>query len=369
MDLHFVVTAMLPVATARPAVAVTRGSGVTPGRGADSLPPMADAERAQSLIVVTRRPPGRALQQLSAVAQVWLWDEDRVIPGDVLRRQVADADGLYCMLTDPIDAALLDVAPRLRALSQMAVGVDNIDLAACTARGIPVGHTPEVLTETTADTAFALLMASVRRIVEGADYVRAGEWRRWEPDLLLGEDIHDTTLGIVGLGRIGRGVARRAGGFGMRLLYHNRTPDPQAEREVGAEYRSLPDLLGESDHVMLLTPLTEETHHLIDEAALRLMKPSATLVNAARGGIVDPAALYRALRDGVIARAALDVTEPEPIPPDDPLLTLPNCLIIPHLGSASHRTRAAMAELAADNLVAALQGRPMLRCANPDVYP
>ena len=319
-------------------------------------------------IVVTRVPPGQVLDRLAGYGELWVWQENRAIPREVLLREIAAADGLYCMLTDSIDATLLAAAPRLRVVSTMAVGVDNIDLAACTARGIPVGHTPDVLTETTADTAFALLLAAARRVVEGVDHVRAGRWGPWDPALFLGADVHGATLGIVGLGRIGKAVARRARGFGMKILYHGRTRNVSAERDLGVSFAFLPDLLAEADHVVLQVPLTPETHHLINAAALALMKPTATLVNAARGGLIDPAALFAALRDGGIAAAGLDVTEPEPILPDDPLLGLPNCVILPHLGSASRRTRVAMAELAAANLSAGLRGEVLPAVANPEVY-
>lgn len=321
----------------------------------------------QPRIVVTRRPPGRAMEMLEGSCRVVLWDEDRAMPRDDLLTAIAQADGLYSMLTDAVDAALLAAAPSLRAVSQMAVGLDNVDLAAATVRGIPVGHTPEVLNETTADTVFALLLALVRRVVEGAAYVKEGRWGPWQPELLLGGDLHHTTLGIIGMGRIGSVVARRASGFEMRILYHNRRPNEQAA-DLNAHFRSFEDLLAESDHVVVMAPLTDETYHLIDRRALELMKPTATLVNGSRGGLVDPVALEEALREGWISGAALDVTEPEPIPADHPLLDLENCLIIPHLGSASVATRAAMAELAAENLIAALAGRRMPACANPAVY-
>lgn len=314
-------------------------------------------------VVVTRIPGGTALDRLTSEFDVWAWEEDRAIPRDVLLEQVASAAGLYCMLTDPIDKSVLDTAPSLVAISQMAVGVDNIDVEACTARGIPVGHTPDVLTETTADTAMALLAASVRRVDEGSRFVREGRWERWEPGLLLGGDLHETTLGIVGLGRIGRAVARRAAGFGMRILYTGPEPKP----DIDLEFRDFEGLLADSDHVVITAPLNESTRYLFDTGALAKMKPTASLVNVSRGPIVDSEALYVALRDGVIARAALDVTDPEPIPPGDPLLSLDNCLVIPHLGSASRRTRAAMADLAADNLIEALNGRPMRACVNPEV--
>lgn len=315
-------------------------------------------------VVVTRIPGGTALDRLRSEFDLWAWEEDRAIPADVLTERIAAAAGLYCMLTDAIDRHLLDAAPSLVAISQMAVGVDNIDVEACTARGIPVGHTPDVLTETTADTAMALLAASVRRVDEGSRFVREGRWQRWEPDLLLGGDLHDTTLGIVGLGRIGRAVARRAAGFGMRVLYTG----PDAKSDTDLEFRDLEGLLAESDHVVITAPLNAETRYLFDAGALAKMKPTASLVNVSRGPIVDPKALHMALRDGVIARAALDVTDPEPIPSEDPLLSLDNCLVIPHLGSASRRTRAAMADLAADNLIESLNGRPMRACVNPEVY-
>lgn len=314
-------------------------------------------------VVVTRIPGGTALDRLTSEFDVWAWEEDRAIPPEDLLERVASATGLYCMLTDPIDQSLLDAAPSLVAISQMAVGVDNIDIEACTARGIPVGHTPDVLTETTADTAMALLAASVRRLDEGSRFVREGRWQRWEPGLLLGGDLHETTLGIVGLGRIGRAVARRAAGFGMRILYTG----PGPKRDTDLEFCDLEGLLAESDHVVITAPLNESTRYLFDAETLAKMKPTASLVNVSRGPIVDSEALYVALRDGVIARAALDVTDPEPIPPDDPLLSLENCLVIPHLGSASRRTRAAMADLAAENLIEALNGRPMRACVNPEV--
>jgi glyoxylate reductase len=286
----------------------------------------------------------------------------------VLLQEVADCDGLLCLLTDPIDAEVIAAGARLRVISQMAVGVDNIDLRAATARGIPVGHTPGVLTEATADFTFALLMAAARRIPEGVDYVRAGKWRTWEPMGLLGVDIWGATLGIVGMGRIGTAVARRARGFAMHILYYDPTRRPELEAELGVEYAELDDLLARSDFVSLHCPLTPETHHLIGEAALKRMKPTAILINAARGPVVDPAALVRALSEGWIRAAALDVTEPEPIPPDHPLLSLPNCIVVPHIASATVSTRERMAAMAAENLLAGLRGQRLPYCANPEVY-
>ena len=319
-------------------------------------------------VVITRIPPCNIASLLDPVARLWIWPDNSVMPHDQLLRRAASADGLYCMLTDRIDDELLGAAPGLRAISQMAVGVDNIDLAACTARGIPVGHTPDVLTETTADLAFGLMIAAARRFGEGADAVRAGGWGAWDPGWMLGHDVHGSTLGIVGLGRIGRAVARRAAGFGMKVIYTKRSRDAIAEDGTGLEFRSLDDLLRESDHVVVLTSLNEDTYHLIDAGALALMKSSATLVNASRGAVVDSDALAQALTKGVIASAGLDVTDPEPIPADHPLAGLSNCLIVPHLGSATVRTRVHMAELTAGNLLAALSGERMPHCANPEVY-
>ncbi len=321
----------------------------------------------EDLVVVTRRPPGRALDIMAAAGRLDLWAEDREIPRHVLLSRVSRATGLYCMLTDRIDEAVLDAGPGLRVVSQMAVGVDNIDLAACTERGIPVGNTPDVLTETTADTAFGLLIAAARRFGEGIDYVRAGQWRRWEPDLLLGRDLHGSVLGIVGLGRIGGAIAGRASGFGMRIIYTGRNDRPEAE-DVAAEFVSFDELLRQSDHVVVSVALTEDTFRLFDAEAFARMKPTATFVNVSRGPTVDTPALIDALREGTIAAAALDVTDPEPLPGDHVLLTLPNCIVLPHLGSSSEQTREAMAELAADNLVAGVDGIRLPACANPEVY-
>jgi len=307
-------------------------------------------------VYVTRKVPEAAIDRLRQECEVEVWEGELPVPREVLLEKVRDIDGLFCLLTERIDQELLDAAPRLRVVSNMAVGYDNIDVAACTARGIPVGNTPGVLTETTADLAFALLLAAARRLVEGVDYVRAGRWKTWGPMLLMGQDVHGATLGIIGMGRIGQAVARRARGFDMRVLYHNRHPVPDAAAKLGATYVDLDTLLRESDFVSLHVPLTEETYHLIGREELRKMKPTAVLVNTARGGVVDPEALREALREGWIAYAALDVTEPEPIPPDDPLLRLPNCIVVPHIGSASVATRTKMALMAAENLLAGLRG-------------
>lgn len=290
------------------------------------------------------------------------------MPRATLLELIPQAEGLLCMLVDRVDRELLEAGGHLKVISQMATGTDNIDLDACTARGIPVGHTPGVLTETTADTALALLLAVARRIPEGHDLVRAGEWRQWSLDLLVGVDLHDSVVGIIGLGRIGEAIARRLQGFGVRLLYTGPNRKPELEPLLRIGYRSLSELLGESDHVVVSAPLTAGTRGLINREALRKMKAGATLVNISRGGLIDHDALAEALRDGVIARAALDVTDPEPIPVDHPLVSLPNCLIIPHLGSASARTRLLMARRAVENLDAGLEGRRLPSCANPEVY-
>ncbi|HSJ72515.1 MAG TPA: D-glycerate dehydrogenase [Acidimicrobiia bacterium] len=305
-------------------------------------------------IVVTRVPPGSAIDRMSGVAETWTWTEDRSIDPEVLRDVIVDARGLYCMLTDRIDADLLDHAGDLVVVSTMAVGVDNIDVEACRKRRIAIGHTPDVLTDSTADMAWALMMASSRRLREGFEYVTSGAWGEWEPDALLGHDISHTTLGIVGMGRIGSAVAARARGFGMDVVYTARS-----DHDVDAIRLDLDELLARSDHVVIAVPLTDDTHHLIGSDELAAMKPTANLVNIARGPIIDTDALVHALGSGVIRCAGLDVSDPEPIPPDHPLVGLANCIIVPHVGSATHRTRIAMADLAADNLIAGITGQPL----------
>ena len=320
-------------------------------------------------VFVSRPIPAQGLDLVKGSCDAEIWEGELPPPRDVLLSKVKDIEGLLCLLTEGVDAELLDSAPYLRVVSNMAVGFDNIDVAECTKRGIPVGNTPGVLTDTTADLAWALLMAGARRIVEGMDYVRAGKWKTWGPMLLLGQDVYGATLGIIGLGRIGEAVAKRARGFDMRILYYNdvrRREDLEAE--WGLEYVDLDTLLRESDFVTIHTILSPKTHHLIGERAFQLMKETAVLVNAARGPIVDPEALYKALKEGQIAYAALDVTEPEPIDMDNPLLELNNIIIVPHIGSASHATRGKMAEMAARNLIAGLKGERLPNCVNPKVY-
>lgn len=321
-------------------------------------------------VYICRKVPEPVLEIISGACDYAMWDRaDEAVPRAVLLEQAAAVDGLYTFLSDRVDAELLDRAPRLRVVANVAVGYDNIDVAACTARGVLVTNTPDVLTETTADLAFALLLAAARRIVEGQKLIERGEWRNWHLYFMTGVDVYGATLGIIGAGRIGSAVARRARGFGMRVIYHNRRPNPALEAEVGAGYRTLDDLLRESDFVVLLAPLTAETRGMIGERELGLMKPTAVLVNAARGPLVDEAALYRALKDRRIYAAGLDVFEREPIGPDHPLLSLPNCVCVPHIGSATVATRTRMATLAAENLVAALTGRRPPSPVNPEVLP
>lgn len=281
-----------------------------------------------------------------------------------LEPYLAEAEGLLTWLIDRVDEALLARMPRLRVVSNMAVGVDNIDLEACRRRGIPVGHTPGVLTDAVADLTLALLLAVARGIFPAAQDAREGRWGLWSPTRWLGADLQGATLGIVGLGGIGQAVVRRAVGFGLRIGYTSRTPKPEAEAAYGAQRLSLDELLAMSDFVSLHVPLTPETRGLIGEAALRRMKPTAYLINMARGPVVDTDALVRALQEGWIAGAALDVSEPEPLPPAHPLYRLPNCVIVPHIGSATHATRRRMAELACANLLAGLRGEPLPHRAN-----
>lgn len=319
-------------------------------------------------VYVTRMIPQAGLDMVHAFCEAEVWEEETPPPREVLLKKVQGINGLLALLTDTIDAALMDAAgPQLKVISNYAVGYDNVDVAAATARGILITNTPGVLTDTTADFAFTLLMAAARRVVEGMDYVRAGKWRTWGPTLLLGQDIHHATLGIIGMGRIGSGMARRARGFEMRVLYYDPYCRKEKGEEVGAECVDLDTLLAESDFVSVHVPLTPETHHMLSGEQFKRMKPSAILINTARGPIVDPDALYEALKNGEIAYAALDVTEPEPLPADHKLLTLPNIIICPHIASASITTRTKMATMAAENLIAGLKGEMPPYPVNPEV--
>jgi len=321
-------------------------------------------------VFVAREIPDAGLRPVLEACDARVWEDDAPPSRDELLRAIAGCDGVLTMLTDRVDDAFLDAAgPGLRVVSNMAVGYDNIDVPACTRRGVPVGNTPGVLTETTADLAWALILAAARRLPEGERYVHSGAWRTWSPTFQLGVDVHDATLGIVGFGRIGQAVARRAAGFRMAVLYASRTrADQTAEAALNATWVPLEELLARSDFVTLHVDLNPSTRRLIDAAALRRMKSTAILVNTTRGPVVDSAALYEALRDGVIRAAALDVTDPEPIPMTDPLLTLDNCLIVPHIGSATEATRGRMAAMAAANLLAGVHGERLPTPVNPEVY-
>lgn len=321
-------------------------------------------------IFVTRRIPQQGIDLIlnQSDLEVDVWSGDLPPDRETLLNKIQGIDGLYCLLTEKIDGELLDAAgSQLKVVSQMAVGYDNIDVPACTERGIPVGHTPGVLTEATADLTLVLLLGTARRLIPAAEAVKAGQWQTWEPLGFIGPDVYGSTVGIIGLGRIGLAVAKRLHGFDVRLLYHNRQPKPEAA-VIGAELVDLDTLLAESDFVTLHCPLNSDTKHLINAERLNQMKPTATLINTARGGVVDQAALVDALREGVIAYAGLDVTTPEPLPADNPLLDLSNALVLPHIGSASIPARNKMATMAAENLLAGLQGHRLPHCVNPEVY-
>jgi len=321
-------------------------------------------------VLVTRRIPDAGLKLVLDATDADLWEDELPPPRDELLRRVAGVEGLLSLLTDRVDDELLDAAGGpLKVISNFAVGFDNIDVPACTRRGIPVGNTPGVLTETTADLAFALLMAVARRLTEGYDHVRQDRWKTWGPMLLLGRDIHGATLGIVGFGRIGREMAKRASGFGMRVLYHDvHRASPDDEAALNAESVEMDRLLAESDFVSLHTNLTPETEHLLDADAFGRMKRGAIVINTSRGPVIDPDALERALASGQIGGAGLDVTDPEPMRADHPLLHHPNCLVVPHIASASVATRDRMAEMAAGNLLSGLRGERLPTPVNPEVY-
>lgn len=317
-------------------------------------------------VFVSRRMRDAGLNLVLEFCDADVWDEEMPPAREVLLEKVRGVDGFLSMLTDRVDAELLDAAgPQLKVVSNHAVGFDNIVVADATARGVPVGNTPGILTDATADLAFALLLAAARRVVELEKYIRAGKWKTWHPSMLLGMDLAGKTLGLVGFGRIGQAVAKRAVGFDLRVIFY----DPTAKPEFGAiKMNSLDELLRESDFVSVHAPLNESTRHMVNADFLSKMKPNAVFVNTSRGPVVDHAALYEALRAKQIFAAGLDVTDPEPLPLDSPLLTLENCVIVPHIGSASERTRDAMARLAAENLIAGLKGERLPHCINPEVY-
>ncbi len=317
-------------------------------------------------VYVSRIMAEEGLKGLREVCDLHIWQEPELMPREMQFKLFADCTGLLATTDIKIDRELLEACPELKVVSNHAVGYDNIDVPVCTEFGVPAGNTPGVLSETTADLAFTLILATARRVLELADWVKQDRWTV-NTGLLenLGRDVHHTTLGIVGLGRIGREVARRAAGFNMKVLYHNRKRDEQTEKDFGAVYAGRDEILAQSDILSLHLPLSEETKHFIGARELKLMKPSALLINTARGPVVDQAALYQALKDGEIAGAGLDVTDPEPMRASDPLLTLPQVTVLPHIGSATYTTRIKMAEMAARNLIQALAGRPMVSCINP----
>jgi len=321
-------------------------------------------------VFITRAIPGNAVAQLVAAGHtVEVWPGELPPPPEALAAALARSDAVMTMVVDRITPAMLAAAPRLRIVANMAVGYDNIDPAAAAEAGVWVTNTPGVLAETTADLAFALLLAAARRVVEADRDTRAGGWKTWSPTAFLGTDLFGATLGIVGLGEIGEAVARRARGFRMRILYHSRTRKPALEADLGLEFRDLHSLLADSDFVSLHTPLTPQTRHLLGPAAFAAMKPGAILVNTARGGIVDQDALVEALRSGSLGGAALDVTDPEPLPLSHPLYGFPNVIITPHIGSASRATRARMAEMAAANILAVLAGSEPPNAVNRPPHP
>jgi len=319
-------------------------------------------------IYVTRQVPKAGLSMLREACKIEMWEEELPVPRDILLKKMHEMEGLCSLITERVDDELLDAAPRLKVVSNMAVGYDNVDVAACTARGIPVGNTPGVLTDATADLTFSLLMAAARRIPEAVDYVRDGKWHTWDPLGLLGAEVWGATLGIVGLGRIGQAVARRGRGFDMHILYSDTIRRSELEAELGVEYVGFEQLLSRSDFVSLHCPLLPETRHLMNEETLKKMKTTAILINAARGPVVDTDALVDALRQGWIAAAALDVTNPEPLPAQHSLVDLPNCIVVPHIGSATVVARSRMSVRAAENLLAGLRGQKLPYCVNPQVY-
>ena len=321
-------------------------------------------------VFITRAIPENGIEMLREHFEVEVWPEEREIPREVLLEKVRDVDALVTMLSERIDGEVFDNAPRLRIVANYAVGYDNVDVEEATRRGIYVTNTPDVLTNATADFAWTLLLATARRLIEADSFTRSGEWRRkgiaWHPLMFLGHDVYGKTIGIIGFGRIGQAVARRAKGFGMKILYYSRTRKPEAEEELKAEFKPLEELLKESDFVVLAVPLTKETYHMIGERELKLMKPTAILVNIARGKVVDTEALIKALKEGWIAGAGLDVFEEEPYYNEE-LFSLKNVVLAPHIGSATFGAREGMAELVARNLIAFKNGEVPPTLVNKEV--
>lgn len=319
-------------------------------------------------VFITMRVPDEVVQQLSNHAQVGMWEADTPCPREKLLEEAAKADGLFTMLVDRIDQELLTQARSLKIVANMAVGYDNIDIETAKKLGIMVTNTPDVLTEATADLTFALLMATARRLIEASQVLYEGKWTSWSPFFMAGQDIYGKKLGIVGMGRIGEAVARRAKGFDMDIYYYNRRPKPEAEQRLGAKYLPFDQLLETADFVVCLTPLTRETYRLFGRPQFERMKKSAIFINASRGQVVDEEALYQALKEKQIWAAGLDVFEKEPIPTDHPLLTLPNVVALPHIGSASVATRTTMAHLAAENIILALKGEKPKTLVDPAMW-
>ncbi|WLR50455.1 D-glycerate dehydrogenase [Bacillus tianshenii] len=308
-------------------------------------------------VFITRRIDKEIVQSLNDIADVHMWEsEEEPVPREVLLEEASKADALLTMLSDKVDEELLDKAGKLKVVSNLAVGYDNIDVEAATKRNVIVTNTPDVLNDTTADLTFLLMMAAARRLLEANDYIRKDKWNNWAPMLLAGQDIHHKTVGIVGMGRIGQAVAKRATGFDMKILYHNRSRKEEAERELGAQYCSFEELIEQSDFVVCMTPLTPETKGMLNAEAFKKMKKTAVFVNASRGPVVDEDALYNALKEGDIAGAGLDVFTEEPISSDHPLMSLENAICLPHIGSASIETRKAMMLLAVKNIFRVLNG-------------
>ena len=310
-------------------------------------------------VYVTRRLTPNAEKRLNAFCQPEYWQEETPPPYDLLLEKTHTADGLVCLLTDPIDRQLIERAKNLKVISQVAVGVDNINLKAAAEKGIQVGHTPDLLTDATADMTFALILAAARRLGEAINFAREEHWQTWGLTTLLGEDVQGATLGIIGMGRIGQAVARRAVGFNMQILYYSRTPLPEVEEKLGAVRLPFPQVLEQSDILSLHVPLTSATRSMIGAPEFEKMKSNAILVNTARGAVVDTNALVTALETGQIGYAALDVTDPEPPPPNHDLYRLSNAIVVPHIGSATRTARNAIALLAVDNLIAGLQGKSL----------
>jgi glyoxylate reductase len=323
---------------------------------------------AKAKVFVTRIIPETGLNRIKQECDAEVWTDPLPPPAAVLRQKIAACDGLVALLTDRIDGPLLDLAPRLKVISNYAVGFNNIDVSAATERGIAIGNTPGVLTDATADMAFCLLIAAARRVVEGHSYTLAGKWKTWEPLGHLGQDLAGRTLGVVGMGRIGFALAKRCrGGWDMNLLYHDVYRNEKAEKELAARSVDLDTLLREADFISVHTDLNDKTRGMFSEEQFRKMKRTAVFVNTARGPLVDPKALAKALRSGTIFAAGLDVTDPEPPSPDDPLLKLPNVIVAPHIASATVGTRNAMADICAANLLAGLSGQPLPAWVNPEV--